>query len=203
MFDNLIVVPEFHPNMAARSAKCNKDRTQVCILAGGKSRRMGQDKAALRLGRLSLVGHIKAAARKAGLPAKVIRKDIISRCGPIGGVYTALKKNRADVLLFVPCDMPFISSELLVSLRTKLKPEDDALFVRTNRKIGFPFLLRSKTASLVEQQIKHGRFALHELARVLKAKITPGPPFWSEQLANLNTPEEFDRAKARQKSKNA
>ena len=47
-------------------------RKNICIeaiiLAGGRSRRMGGDKARLRLGRRTLLGHARALAAALGLP---------------------------------------------------------------------------------------------------------------------------------------
>ena len=64
---------------------------EVCILAGGRSRRMGRDKARLRLGGVSLLARLKGLARALRLPARVIRRDAVPRCGPLGGIFTALK----------------------------------------------------------------------------------------------------------------
>ena len=89
---------------------------EACILAGGLSSRMGTDKARLRLGRKTLLGHVRAAARAAGLPLRVIRRDIVPRCGPLGGVYTALRSTRAEAVMFLSCDMPFVTGELLQRL---------------------------------------------------------------------------------------
>src|SRR2546430_17716334 len=86
---------------------------EICLLAGGQSRRMGRDKSRLKLGRRTLLGHIRAEAKTLGLPVRVIRRDLVPRCGPLGGIYTALKSTRADGVLFLACDMPFVRAALL------------------------------------------------------------------------------------------
>ena len=88
---------------------------EVCILAGGLSSRMGRDKARLRLNGRTLLAQVRDAAQTLGCPVRVIRRDLVTRCGPLGGVFTALKTSRAEAVLFLACDMPFVSPELLRS----------------------------------------------------------------------------------------
>src|SRR5262245_53027899 len=76
--------------MPARSLN-EPPRFGAAILAGGRSSRMGRDKSRLRVGRRTMLTHAKQAAQALGLPVRVIRRDIVPRCGPLGGVLTALK----------------------------------------------------------------------------------------------------------------
>src|SRR5213593_339204 len=92
---------------------------EICILAGGLSTRMGRDKARVRLGGRTLLGHVRANAMQSGLPVRVLRKDLIARCGPLGGIYSALRTTRRAAVLFLACDMPFVSAALLRSLVQK------------------------------------------------------------------------------------
>lgn len=86
---------------------------EVCILAGGHSTRMGRDKARLQLGGVSLLTRLRRTARELHLPARVIRRDLVPRCGPLGGIFTALTVTSAEAMLFLSCDMPFVTSALL------------------------------------------------------------------------------------------
>src|ERR1700733_13460686 len=90
-----------------------KQTCEICILAGGLSRRMGKDKARLRLGQRTMLALIRAQARATGLPVRVIRRDAVPRCGPLGGIVAALKTTRVEAVLFLACDMPFVTAELL------------------------------------------------------------------------------------------
>src|SRR2546421_738478 len=99
-----------------KASKSKTVRSEICILAGGLSERMRQDKTRLRLGKRTMLGHIRAEAIRTGLKVRVIRKDRVRRCGPLGGIYTALKTTRADVVLFLACDMPFVSAKLIECL---------------------------------------------------------------------------------------
>src|SRR5947207_3457036 len=101
----------------------------ICILAGGRSRRMGREKAGLRLGSKTLIGRIRTEARKLGLPVRIIRRDLVPRCGPLGGILTALKTSQAEAELFLACDMPFISAELLEDLLDCWKADQRPVFM--------------------------------------------------------------------------
>ncbi|HMO65551.1 MAG TPA: NTP transferase domain-containing protein, partial [Verrucomicrobiota bacterium] len=86
---------------------------EAFILAGGRSRRMGRDKARARLGGRTLLAWVRAACREAGLPVRVIRRDAVPACGPAGGVVTGLRSARAEAVVFLACDQPFIPAAWL------------------------------------------------------------------------------------------
>lgn len=166
---------------------------EICILAGGLSQRMRCDKSQLKLGPRTLLNHIRAEARSLGRPVRVIRRDVVPRCGPLGGVFTALKSTRAEVVLFLACDMPWLSAGLLRTVIGRFRPTDRALFVRSARAAGFPFALRVNTLATVAEQIGRCEFSVQALARVLKASILRPPHSLRSQLQNVNTPEEWRR----------
>jgi molybdopterin-guanine dinucleotide biosynthesis protein A len=166
---------------------------EICILAGGLSRRMGRDKARLRWGRRTMLAHIRATATGTGFPVRIIRRDLVPRCGPVGGVDTALSTTKAEAVLFLACDMPLVSADLLWFLLKKLRPAASALFVCTRDGPGFPFLVRRKALSEVTRQLKAGKFSLHELAGAVKATLVRPPPKFDSQLTNINTPRDWKK----------
>src|SRR5687768_5753928 len=85
----------------------------ICILAGGLSSRFGRDKSRVRFGRRTMLSVIRATAQELDLPVRVIRHDRVPRCGPLGGILTGLESTRADAVLFLACDMPLVTAELL------------------------------------------------------------------------------------------
>jgi molybdopterin-guanine dinucleotide biosynthesis protein A len=178
-------------------------------LAGGLSQRMGRDKSRLRLGSITMLGHICKTARATGLPVRVIRRDCVPKCGPLGGIYTALKTTKADAVLFLACDMPFVSVELIQFILQKMRESSSmdsrlqaanrsvrgALFVRSHRRAGFPFILSRETTEIVDRQLQQGDFSLQTLAKELRATILPLKHSWSKQVFNVNTPEEWGQVK--------
>ena len=98
------------------------------ILVGGKSRRMGQDKALLTLepggpavieivaGRLRVVtSEIVLVGSTAPDVLPDVRRiaDSFSGSGPLGGIHAALTAAGSERVLVVACDMPFLSVALL------------------------------------------------------------------------------------------
>ncbi len=97
------------------------------VLAGGKSRRMGQDKTQIRLeSGLSLLE--QAAARMTEVVDEVIivtagslgnvpnvrwASDVYQGAGPLGGIYAGLLACTWSHALVVACDMPFLNVDLL------------------------------------------------------------------------------------------
>lgn len=166
---------------------------EIFILAGGLSTRMGKDKSRLLFGKQTMLTHIRAVAEKTGLPVRVIKKDAVPRCGPLGGIYTAFRRSRADALLFLACDMPFVSATFLEKI---LRAKHPAIFSEHEGRAGFPCLLKRETAfSIVQRQIADSKLSLQSLAKELGAKMVRPPRSVSSQLGNINTPEDYENAR--------
>ena len=65
---------------------------EVCILAGGLSTRMGRDKSSLRLRGKTLLEHVQRLARTVDLPVRVIRRELLPRCGPLAAPIPRCKR---------------------------------------------------------------------------------------------------------------
>ena len=98
------------------------------ILAGGDSRRMGQDKAALPLHGKPLLQHVTDAVAqvfprvivsvrqpRAGLNLPQVC-DALPGGGPLAGLAAALERIETPWLFAVGCDMPFVSPEVIAAL---------------------------------------------------------------------------------------
>lgn len=166
-------------------------RLSIAILAGGRSSRMGRDKARLQLGSRSLLTHVRTTAKALGLPIRVIRKDIIPPCGPLGGIYTALHSSRAEAVLFLACDMPFVTEAILRRIIRHFRPRDRACFATLNGRAGFPFIIRSEDAEIIAAEIQAGRWSLQQLVGTLRARPVVIAARDQAALGNLNTREEL------------
>jgi molybdopterin-guanine dinucleotide biosynthesis protein A len=102
-------------------------RVSAVVLAGGKSRRLGVDKALLKLdGELLLARILRTLAKLsddllvvaddraklAHLEAPVV-PDVLPGRGALGGIYSGLQSMRYPRGLLVACDMPMLNPELL------------------------------------------------------------------------------------------
>ena len=152
---------------------------------------MGRDKARLRVGPRTLLGQIRASARLAGRPLRVIRRDLVPRCGPLGGIYSGLKTSRADAELFLACDMPFVSARLLRRMIKAFSANRRPIFARSGRTAGFPLILSSAVLPILETQISQQALSLQALASVLRARLLPLPRRRAFELLNINTPQEL------------
>ena len=122
------------------------------ILAGGKSRRMGQNKALIQLGDNSLIEHVIRRMRLVAdelllitnSPAEYahlnvpMHGDIIPGTGALGGIYTGLTHALHDTVLCVGCDNPFLVPNVLTYLVSVLD-EYDAVMPYTYSSRQTPF----------------------------------------------------------------
>ncbi len=168
------------------------------ILAGGLSTRMGTDKARVRLGRRTLLGHVKLAAEATGWRVRVVREDLVERCGPLGGVLTGMLTSRAEAVVFLSCDMPFVAARWLKKLVKELRRSGaQAVFTQQGRFVGFPFVLSKECLGVVEGQRVRGEFSLQGLAKVLKAERVVVAEKEAWRFMNVNTPEALEEARGR------
>jgi len=93
------------------------------LLAGGKSRRMGEDKRFLSIGEGTLFDRSLAVLRSLFETVFVViaqdspalqsdapvLRDLIPDCGSLGGLYTGLKQAVTPYVFVVACDMPFLN----------------------------------------------------------------------------------------------
>lgn len=102
------------------------------VLAGGRSSRMGADKALLALGGRPLIAHALATLRAAGLTASIAgaRADVRAALtgfapvvedgepdkGPLGGICAALAATAAELSVFLPVDLPLLPAVLVALL---------------------------------------------------------------------------------------
>lgn len=126
--------------MATQSQISNsQSRIIAFIQAGGRSARMGTDKAWLEIEGRPLIEHVLAAAQPvvAGLAIVInaanshsnryeklaaqwgarLLHDLHDHCGPLGGIHTALTNCAShEAALILGCDLPFLTADLLTLL---------------------------------------------------------------------------------------
>jgi molybdopterin-guanine dinucleotide biosynthesis protein A len=179
-------------------------RLEICILAGGLSTRLGRDKARLKIDGVTMLARIRTVAMNANLRltgyantkkgelqprVRVLRKDAVPRCGPLGGIVTALRTTRARGVLFLACDMPLITPPLLRRLFRASADGKCATFTAQEQRVGFPLLLPVTDLAAMEGQLAAGEFSLQSLAEKLHARRLLVPAR-SEDLSNINTPDD-------------
>jgi molybdopterin-guanine dinucleotide biosynthesis protein A len=186
------------------------------ILAGGKSSRMGQNKALMSFGGKRLVDRVVEVMRSVfddllmvtntpevyadlGIP---MVPDVWPDKGSLGGVYSAIYHVATPYCLVVACDMPFLRAALLRYLMTQIADYD----VVVPDVLGELQTLHAIYSKACLQPIEH-RLAANRLrivgffseVRVRTVTASELEPYDPELLAfqNLNTPEEFQAAEQR------
>ena len=194
----------------------------VAINAGGRSRRMGRDKALVELDGRPMLQHViervsglgqaqtllvsndHAAHARFGLP---MAHDSLPDAGSLGGIYTALMHSRYGHTLVVACDMPFLSPALLrYMLALRAEGDHDVIVPRV---AGYPQGLHAVYSQAcvapIRAQIEAGHLKVigfYDRVRLRyldEAEWRPHDPT-GQALGNINTPQELAAAKGAMKS---
>jgi molybdopterin-guanine dinucleotide biosynthesis protein A len=126
----------------------NKDTAGV-VLAGGRSSRMGHDKASLLIAGEPLLQRVVGRVRQALAEVLVVGPQELKRLvpgvrvipdvevarGPLGGLVTALQTVDTSWIFVVGCDMPFVEPALVSAMvaQAAAHGECDALVLRSER----------------------------------------------------------------------
>ena len=187
------------------------------ILAGGKSTRMGTDKAfvdyegrtlverALDLARSVTSEVCIVGSREKFAPFAPVVEDIFQDCGPLGGIHAALRGSRTELNLMLAVDTPFVSRAFLQYLINQARGAPEAVVVVPRVDGGWQPLCavyRREFADAAENALRSGRNRIDRLfdgvrTRVIEQKELEGAGFSLAIFRNLNTPEELEKEKSR------
>jgi len=188
----------------------------VGVLAGGRSRRLGRDKAALRVAGEPLLARTLHLARAAGLDVAVAgrtagqvrellggRVDSLSclpdeepGLGPLGGILTLLRALDRPVLA-VAVDLPRLSTEALAWLaeEARLGLYADGLGVRDGEGVPQPLfsIYTPLVLPLAERLLADGRRAPRDVLMAGRFRLVTLPERFEGELTEIDTPEDLDR----------
>jgi molybdopterin-guanine dinucleotide biosynthesis protein A len=203
-----------HENLKWREGAEPDESTSVAaagfVLAGGRSSRMGRDKALLTLGGEPLVKRgirklsaICAEVAIAGGSEDLTRfgrviPDRSGGCGPLGGIVSALEQSLFEWNLFLPVDAPYVPISVLKALLFMAGGFAGVCVMARVEGWMQPLcaVYSRKALGVLERELAAGRW------KVVLAIESAGPvrvidfedASW---FANLNTPEEFAEAEKR------
>jgi len=186
----------------------------VFVLAGGRSSRMGVDKAFLELGGKPLIARAVQLARGVtpdvrivGDPEKyapyapAVSDRFVGR-GPLGGIHAALTASSSDLSLILAVDLPFLDERFLSYLIAQAAVSGATVTVPSTDGYFQPLCAayRRQFADVAEQALEAGRNKIDALFRSVRLRIIPeeelkGNGFSMSMFRNLNTPEEWGAAK--------
>ena len=180
------------------------DELAAVIMVGGKSSRMGQDKASLPYKGKRLVDVVTEVVREAGIENIYVSgtidgytslPDLLLERGPMGGICSSavrLHKCYARVL-FIPVDMPHLCAELL---RLLLAEQEACHF--ENHPLPCQLRLERKTMrqldAAAQTLARKQKLSVKSFLADLGATAIPLPKHLQKALTNMNTPEEWQEA---------
>jgi molybdopterin-guanine dinucleotide biosynthesis protein A len=187
----------------------NPNEVTGIVLAGGRSKRMGEDKSLMRLNGKTMIEFsidaLKPLCSKVIISSKQsiydftgcqVWHDEIENQAPIIGIYSCLKRSETDVNIILSCDVPLISKELLEFLLANSADHEITVPIHDNGMIEPLCGIYKKSATgILKVCIDEGNFSMQDC--ILKAsnilvKIDNLSMYFpGNQFKNINTPADF------------
>ena len=197
----------------------NDNNILAVVLAGGQSKRFGEDKNQAKLGNLTLLEHVLAKVTKKFEKILIISNQnlnikklnsvtIVPDCiqgnlGPLVGVLTAMKwiKKNNEKYQWVatfPSDTPFFDTSIVDEYKSKIKLNESSLyFVKSNNKRHNIFGLWSlELQKTLEDDLINNNFRkVEDWANKIGVKTIDIDFKKFDPFFNINTKEDYEEAK--------
>lgn len=174
------------------------------ILAGGRSSRMGTDKALLSAGGEPFIGRVAGALHSVLREVMIIsdhsgRYDFLNlpvfpdywpSCGPLAGIHSALVRVTTRKVLACPCDLPDVTPALFESLISARTKHPIVIASQNDNVQPLCGIYDVSLIPLMEGHLKRGQRSVRvfiEEAGALTVRFDADPPM----LTNLNTPSDY------------
>ena len=210
------------PEGGGTLANCSIDPRPITavVLAGGRSRRLGRNKALELIGGVPLVTRVTSAIRPISsetlivvaeeeqaqvlpLPTYVqVVRDLYPNAGSLGGILTGLTAATGVWALVVACDMPFLSQALLAEMASARDGCDAVVPLLDGRPEPTHALYSKDCLEPIRKNLEAGELKISAFFEMVKVKYLPQPTvealdpgLWS--FFNVNTPSDLEIAMAR------
>src|SRR5699024_1094392 len=188
----------------------------VCgvILAGGKSSRMGTNKALLEIKEKTAIEHIVEELFYVSNQLIVVTNqpdeytfldlplvsDRYKDKGPLAGIETAMHHVKAETFIISACDMPFIKWEIYQYLYDQLHEYDAVVPIYDNQLHPLSGIYRKKALPTIQKQIKNNNLKVKSFFKGLNVHyvdlfngFTEGQV--EKHFFNMNHPSQYIQAK--------
>jgi molybdopterin-guanine dinucleotide biosynthesis protein A len=184
------------------------------LLAGGRSSRMGEDKALMTYRHHPLWRHQVEKLKSAGATEILISRsrdqstweselpfvfDRFEQVGPMGGIIAGMEASRHDLLMVLAVDLPLISLDILEGLKEASTPGCGAIFISDRY---FEPLVALYPKILLQEMLLALKSGERSLQRLLKIWVEDGkmrslqiPSDHWIQWSNVNTPGHFNQVR--------
>lgn len=178
------------------------------ILAGGRSRRMGRDKALISFEGTTLLARAFATVSAVAAKTTVIARtpdaypgfpciaDLRPDCGPLAGIETALSAAKTDLVIILACDMPFVTADFLKFLLERGNPNGAVIPADPDgRPCGVCAVYGREVLAHASNLLDADERRLDRLFSSITVEFVPFAEFAAlpgaeRFLANLNTPDD-------------
>ncbi len=147
------------------------------LLAGGKSRRMGEDKRHLVVGEQTLLERglavlqsifceVLVVIAQDSPPLKVaarVVRDLVPDCGSLGGLYTGLTQATTPYIFVVACDMPFLNQTVITQFTSRRGTADIVMARLADRLHPMHALYGKRCVPALEEMIRARQFKIQEV----------------------------------------
>jgi len=183
------------------------------ILAGGKSNRMGKNKALLELGGLTLIERVARVLSETcseiiiagGNPLELrhlgypVVPDIHPGCGPLSGLHAGLVAAHNRYCFVSACDTPFLDREIIMRLVSEAEGYDAIILKHGEYYEPLSSLYSKAFIKAAETSIKKGSYKVMKAVSLVNWRAVTLKPCETEalkkSLININTPWDYEQAK--------
>ena len=184
------------------------------ILAGGKSTRMGTDKAFVMFEGRTLLSRMLQIARALTPSVRIVGEaakyaefapvveDVFPGCGPLAGIHAALRATRTDLNVILAVDVPFVSLALLDYLVSRAQRSEATATVARSARGYQPLcaVYNRAFADAAEEALRAGRYKIDALfdeqrMQIIREEELESAGFSPRIFRNLNTPDELQKAR--------
>ncbi|GAB6065327.1 molybdenum cofactor guanylyltransferase MobA [Aquifex pyrophilus] len=175
------------------------------ILAGGKSRRFGEDKLLYKINGKSVIERVLETAKKVFKEVYIVAKerekfsflkvpvieDERKEQASIIGLYTALKHSKREECFILSGDLPLISERTLNFLLKRYNPP--ITLAKTDNVHPLVGIYSKIVLKLLEEFIEKKNFKIYEFIKNFNYKAVELPPELEKTVTNLNRKEELEK----------
>ena len=187
------------------------------LLAGGKSRRMGEDKRFILVGQRTLFERscavlcglfeqvcVVIAQDTPKLQAEVpVVRDLIPDCGSLGGLYTGLRLAKTQHIFLAACDMPFLNPDVIRHM-VQLKDSADIVISQWATRLQPTHAVYGRDClPVIEEMINHHNRKIHSMidhpalrVRLIAEREIRHIDHEGRSLFNINTPSDLEQARS-------
>jgi molybdopterin-guanine dinucleotide biosynthesis protein A len=175
------------------------------VLSGGKSKRMGNDKAIVQFDGKTFIQHSIDALTPLSNTVFIVSNssehdafnikrfnDIIENSGPLAGIYTGLYYSKTPYNIILSCDIPLIHNSVLEQLITQYSDEYDVVLVKSKQKtMPLIALYHKRCLDMCLRLLYSGEKRLSEFINQLHSRTIILEQNLEKHTANINTPHEL------------